>query len=99
MWDSHSISNNSTFLSISSFYIVSFLHPPSIYLYGIVLTLERSGPCAQAWREPAAAAAAAAGVAAVPGRGSCVWGPGTDLGGRRSDSYGAQAEGLLGVVE
>lgn len=80
--------------------MVSFFHPPSIYLYGIVLTLERSGPCAQAWREPAAAAGVVGvGVAAVPGRGSCVGGPGTDLGGRRSDSYGAQAEGLLGAVE
>lgn len=63
-----------------------------------MLTLVRSGPCAQAWREPAAAAGVV-GVAAVPRRGSCVGGPGTDLGGRRSDSYGAQAEGLLGVVE
>lgn len=60
------------------------------------LTRERSGPCVQAWRGPAVAGVAAA---ADPDKGSCVEGPGTDLGGRRSDSSGDRLGGLLVAVE
>lgn len=62
--------------------------PPSIYLLSTLLTLERSAPCAQVWRKPAAGVVGvgAAVAAAVPDRGSCVGDPVMDLEGRRSDS-------------
>lgn len=48
-----------------------------------MLTLERNGPGALAWREPGAADAAAA---VVPGRGNRVGALEMDPGGRRSDN-------------
>lgn len=48
---------------------------------------------------PAVAGVAAGVAAADPGKSSCVGGPGTALGGRRSDSSGALLGGLLGAVE